>query len=74
MGGEDDARYTTLLGGAVGGLRATDVVQVVENLLTGRDRPVRLVVHLEAVTGSTRYAVEWRYLRFDRETLEWVPV
>lgn len=74
MDNEDDARYTTLLGGAVGGLRAADVAEIVTNLLEGRDRPVRLVVHPEAVPGSTRYAVEWRYLRFDRETLEWAPV
>lgn len=71
---EDDARYTEVLGGAVGGLRAADVAQVVTNLLEGRDRRVRLVVHPEAVPGSTRYAVEWRYLRFDAEALEWEPV
>lgn len=74
MDAEDDARYTTLLGGAVGGLRERDVADVVANLLEGRDHPVRIVVQPEALPQSSHYSVEWRYLRFDRERLAWVPV
>lgn len=68
----DRPRYTTLLGGAVGGVAKEDVPRIVANLLAARDQEIEFTIRPERV--GSKYTIAWTTLHFDREAQKWVPL
>lgn len=68
----DRPRYTTLLGGAVGGVGRDEVAQIVTNLVASREHDLELTIRPERI--GSKYTIAWTTLRFDHEAQEWVPL
>lgn len=63
-----------LLGGAVGGVHRDETSRIVANLLKDLDGPVEITIRPESLPQSHHYTIEWQYLEFDRDAMEWKPL
>jgi hypothetical protein len=71
----DDVIGSELVRGTHGGLWKDNVPDLVERIMDSTRRyEIRVTVEPETTPHGPDYTVEWEYIDFDRNEMEWIPV